>query len=112
MKNFRAADNSHAGRDEKHDINFHWPYIKLYPYIKYLLFLGPLIVFLSPLSERAIKATQEIPMKYPCMYHFTFICTLVQKFCVKNNVNFQFIFTLKNTGEQFRTGRTIQCKRS
>ena len=35
--------------------------------------------------------------------------SLVQKFCVKN-VIFQFIFTLKNTGEQFRTGRTIQCK--
>ena len=27
--------------------------------------LGPLIVFLSPLSERAVKATQDIPMKYP-----------------------------------------------
>ena len=27
MKNFRAADKSHAGEDEKHDINFHWPYI-------------------------------------------------------------------------------------
>ena len=26
MKNFRAADKSHAGGDEKHDINFHWPY--------------------------------------------------------------------------------------
>ena len=26
MKNFRAADKSHAGEDEKHDINFHWPY--------------------------------------------------------------------------------------
>ena len=25
MKNFRAADKSHAGGDEKHDINFHWP---------------------------------------------------------------------------------------
>jgi hypothetical protein len=30
MKNFRAADKSHAGGDEKHDINFHWPkYITL-----------------------------------------------------------------------------------
>ena len=29
MKNFRAADKSHAGGDEKHDINFHWPYIKI-----------------------------------------------------------------------------------
>jgi hypothetical protein len=28
MKNFRAADKSHAGGDEKHDINFHWPYMK------------------------------------------------------------------------------------
>jgi hypothetical protein len=27
MKNFRAADKSHAGGDEKHDINFHWPYL-------------------------------------------------------------------------------------
>ena len=27
MKNFRAADKTHAGGDEKHDINFHWPYI-------------------------------------------------------------------------------------
>ena len=27
MKNFRAADKSHAGGDEKHDINFHWPNI-------------------------------------------------------------------------------------
>ena len=26
MKNFRAADKTHAGGDEKHDINFHWPY--------------------------------------------------------------------------------------
>ena len=25
MKNFRAADQTHAGGDEKHDINFHWP---------------------------------------------------------------------------------------
>jgi hypothetical protein len=25
MKNFRAADKSHAGGDEKRDINFHWP---------------------------------------------------------------------------------------
>jgi hypothetical protein len=25
MKNFRVADKSHAGGDEKHDINFHWP---------------------------------------------------------------------------------------
>jgi hypothetical protein len=25
MKNFRAADKSDAGGDEKHDINFHWP---------------------------------------------------------------------------------------
>ena len=25
MKNFRAADKSHAGGDEKHYINFHWP---------------------------------------------------------------------------------------
>jgi hypothetical protein len=29
MKHFRAADKSHAGGDEKHDINFHWPYIDL-----------------------------------------------------------------------------------
>jgi hypothetical protein len=29
MKNFRAADKSHAGGDEKHDINFHWPYLGL-----------------------------------------------------------------------------------
>ena len=28
MKNFRAADKTHAGGDEKHDINFHWPYGK------------------------------------------------------------------------------------
>jgi hypothetical protein len=28
MKNFRAADKYHAGGDEKHDINFHWPYSK------------------------------------------------------------------------------------
>jgi hypothetical protein len=27
MKNFRAADKTHAGGDEKHDINFHWPYV-------------------------------------------------------------------------------------
>jgi hypothetical protein len=26
MKNFHAADKTHAGGDEKHDINFHWPY--------------------------------------------------------------------------------------
>ena len=25
MKNVRAADKAHAGGDEKHDINFHWP---------------------------------------------------------------------------------------
>jgi hypothetical protein len=25
MKNFLAADKTHAGGDEKHDINFHWP---------------------------------------------------------------------------------------
>ena len=29
MKNFRAADKSHAGGDEKHDINFHWPYRRI-----------------------------------------------------------------------------------
>jgi hypothetical protein len=29
MKNFRAADKTHAGGDEKHDINFHWPYMGL-----------------------------------------------------------------------------------
>ena len=28
MKNFRVADKSHAGGDEKHDINFHWPNMK------------------------------------------------------------------------------------
>jgi hypothetical protein len=28
MKNFRAADKTHAGGDEKHDINFHWPYVE------------------------------------------------------------------------------------
>jgi hypothetical protein len=28
MKNFRAADETHAGGDEKHDINFHWPYTR------------------------------------------------------------------------------------
>ena len=28
MKKFRAADKSHAGGDEKHDINFHWPYCR------------------------------------------------------------------------------------
>ena len=30
MKNFRAADKSHAGGDEKHDINFHWPDKKVF----------------------------------------------------------------------------------
>ena len=29
MKNFRAADKSHAGGDEKHDINFHWPKLEI-----------------------------------------------------------------------------------
>ena len=29
MKNFRAADKTHAGGDEKHDINFHWPNTKM-----------------------------------------------------------------------------------
>jgi hypothetical protein len=29
MKNFRAADKTHAGGDEKHDINFHWPYMQM-----------------------------------------------------------------------------------
>ena len=29
MKNFRAADKTHAGGDEKHDINFHWPKAKM-----------------------------------------------------------------------------------
>ena len=29
MKNFRAADKTQAGGDEKHDINFHWPYVDL-----------------------------------------------------------------------------------
>jgi hypothetical protein len=29
MKNFRAADKTHAGGDEKHDINFHWPYVAI-----------------------------------------------------------------------------------
>ena len=28
MKNVRAADKSHAGGDEKHDINFHWPNVQ------------------------------------------------------------------------------------
>ena len=35
MKNFRAADKSHAGGDEKHDINFHWPSYSLYKNAKY-----------------------------------------------------------------------------
>ena len=26
MKTFYALPKSHAGADEKHDINFHWPY--------------------------------------------------------------------------------------
>ena len=26
MKNFHAVSKSHASADEKHDINFHWPY--------------------------------------------------------------------------------------
>jgi hypothetical protein len=30
MKNFRAADKSHAGGDEKHDINFHWPKVNIF----------------------------------------------------------------------------------
>jgi hypothetical protein len=29
MENFRAADKSHAGGDEKHDINFHWPHTEI-----------------------------------------------------------------------------------
>ena len=29
MKNFRAADKSHAHGDEKHGINFHWPKLAL-----------------------------------------------------------------------------------
>jgi hypothetical protein len=33
MKNFRAADKSHAGGDEKHDINFHWPNQELGAYL-------------------------------------------------------------------------------
>ena len=35
MKNFRAADKSHAGGDEKHDINFHWPYVIYTPQLKF-----------------------------------------------------------------------------
>jgi hypothetical protein len=30
MKNFRSADKTHAGGDEKHDINFHWPLPRLF----------------------------------------------------------------------------------
>ena len=30
MKNFLAADKAHAGGDEKHDINFHWPYLRIF----------------------------------------------------------------------------------
>jgi hypothetical protein len=30
MKNFCAADKSHAGGDEKHYINFHWPKINIH----------------------------------------------------------------------------------
>ena len=29
MKNFHAADKFHAGGDEKHDINFHWPKLQV-----------------------------------------------------------------------------------
>ena len=36
MKDFRAADKSHAGGDEKHDINFHWP--NAFPTLSYILF--------------------------------------------------------------------------
>ena len=28
MNNDKAADKSHAGGDEEHDINFHWPNLK------------------------------------------------------------------------------------
>ena len=35
MKNFRAADKSHAGGDEKHDINFHWPNCRFASLTKY-----------------------------------------------------------------------------
>ena len=37
MKNFRAADKSHAGGDEKYDINFHWPYGLYITFIKLVL---------------------------------------------------------------------------
>jgi hypothetical protein len=29
MKHFCVADKSHVGGDEKHDINFHWPYLNV-----------------------------------------------------------------------------------
>jgi hypothetical protein len=37
MKNVRAPDKSHAGGDEKHDINFHWPYVRHIIRISYIL---------------------------------------------------------------------------
>jgi hypothetical protein len=55
MNNFRAVDKSHAGGDEKHDINFHWPYIIAK------------LANLSTDSTQKLKIITENPLK---TYHY------------------------------------------
>jgi hypothetical protein len=47
MKNFRAADKSHAGGDEKHDINFNWPHGLWATEIIYRFRYKPLIAYIK-----------------------------------------------------------------
>jgi hypothetical protein len=51
MKNFRAADKSHAGGDEKHDINFQKSF--------YMVVFYMVVVFKNSLKRRHFQANEE-----------------------------------------------------
>ena len=66
MKNFRAADKTHAGGDEKHDINFHWPKRKIiiFQVENYIVTNTAAIIQAKPLKFRylwAITGTHSWP---------------------------------------------------
>ena len=68
-------------------------------------------MFISPLSEGAIKATQDIPMKYPCMY--VILCTSLAQLpawiVVKRTVLYywQIAFSTHGVKVQKYRGRSI-----
>ena len=66
MKNFRAADKSHAGGDEKHDINFHWPITS-----NRLILLHPIT---RPLQITSIDSQSYFDF---CIYNTIKSCTVI-----------------------------------